>query len=182
MPSPNRCQCRKYKKHMGLIPGSRRSPGRGHGNPLQCSRLENPTDRGAWCAVILGATKTRTRLKRLGRRLRWFSRCSQLLQSMDCSPPGSSVHGIPRQEYWSGLPFPSPEDLSDPEIEPASPALAGKFFTDWANSNIDRIISAVWLLRPSLMNGTHSHGSCSSLKQLIVNRIIESCKNMVSSI
>ena len=32
------------------------------------------------------------------------------------------------------------------------------------------------------MNGTHSHGSCSFLKQLIVNRIIESCKNMVSSI
>ena len=27
---------------------------------------------------------------------------------MDCSPPGSSVHGILRQEYWSGLPFPSP--------------------------------------------------------------------------
>ena len=37
-----------------------------------------------------------------------------------------------RQEYWSGLPFPSPGDLPDPEIEPASltsPALAGGFFT-----------------------------------------------------
>ena len=33
-----------------------------------------------------------------------------------------------RQEYWSGLPFPSPEDLPDPGIEPASPALAGRFF------------------------------------------------------
>ena len=30
---------------------------------------------------------------------------------MDCSPPVSSVHGISRQEYWSGLPFPSPGDL-----------------------------------------------------------------------
>ena len=29
--------------------------------------------------------------------------------------------GFPRQEYWSGLPFPSPGDLSDPEMEPASP-------------------------------------------------------------
>ena len=29
--------------------------------------------------------------------------------------------GFPRQEYWSGLPFPSPEDLPDPEIEPLSP-------------------------------------------------------------
>ena len=37
--------------------------------------------------------------------------------------------GFSRQEYWSGLPFPPPEDLPDPGIEPASPALAGKFFT-----------------------------------------------------
>ena len=34
-----------------------------------------------------------------------------------------------RQEYWSGLPFPSPGDLPNPGIEPASPALAGGFFT-----------------------------------------------------
>ena len=34
-----------------------------------------------------------------------------------------------RQEYWSGLSFPSPEDLPDPGMEPASPALAGGFFT-----------------------------------------------------
>ena len=34
-----------------------------------------------------------------------------------------------RQEYWSGLPFPSPGDLPDPEIEPESPTLAGRFFT-----------------------------------------------------
>ena len=40
--------------------------------------------------------------------------------------------GFPRQEYWSGLPFPTPGDLPDPEIELtslASPALAGGFFT-----------------------------------------------------
>ena len=36
--------------------------------------------------------------------------------------------GFSRQEYWSGLPFPSPEDLPDPGIEPMSPALAGGFF------------------------------------------------------
>ena len=34
-----------------------------------------------------------------------------------------------RQEYWSGLPFPSPGDLPDPEIKPMSPALASGFFT-----------------------------------------------------
>ena len=51
---------------------------------------------------------------------------------MDCCLPGSPVHGIPRQECWSGLPFPPPGDLSDPGIETASlttPALAGRFFT-----------------------------------------------------
>ena len=37
--------------------------------------------------------------------------------------------GFPRQEYWSGLPFPSPGDLLDPEIESTSPGLAGGFFT-----------------------------------------------------
>ena len=34
-----------------------------------------------------------------------------------------------RQEYWSGLPFPSSGNLPDPGIEPVSPALAGRFFT-----------------------------------------------------
>ena len=37
--------------------------------------------------------------------------------------------GFPRQEYWSGFPFPPPGDLPDPGIEPMSPALAGGFFT-----------------------------------------------------
>ena len=39
-------------RDMGLIPGSGRSPRRGHGNPLQCSYLENPMDRGAWRATV----------------------------------------------------------------------------------------------------------------------------------
>ena len=42
---------------------------------------------------------------------------------MDYSLPHSSVLEISRQEYWSGLPFPSPGDLPDPGIEPRSPAL-----------------------------------------------------------
>ena len=36
--------------------------------------------------------------------------------------------GFPRQEYWSGLPLPSPGDLPDPGIEPKSPAFAGEFW------------------------------------------------------
>ena len=45
------------------------------------------------------------------------------------SSSGFSVHGIPRQEYWSGVPFPFPWDLPHPGIEPTSPALTGEFFT-----------------------------------------------------
>ena len=36
----------------GLVPGSGRSPGGGHGNPLQYACLENPMDRGAWQATV----------------------------------------------------------------------------------------------------------------------------------
>ena len=50
---------------------------------------------------------------------------------MDYSPLGSSVHGFPRQEYWSGLGL-GLGDLLDPGIEPGSPAIAGRFFTVWA--------------------------------------------------
>ena len=43
-----------------LIPGSGRSPGGGHGNPLQCSCLETSMDRGAWWAVVHGVAKSLT--------------------------------------------------------------------------------------------------------------------------
>ena len=43
----------------GLIPGSERSPGGEHGNPLQYSCLENPMDRGAWWATVHGVAKTK---------------------------------------------------------------------------------------------------------------------------
>ena len=42
---------------------------------------------------------------------------------MDCSLPGSSVHGILQAEYWSGLPFPFPGDLPNLRMQPRSPAL-----------------------------------------------------------
>ena len=54
------------------------------------------------------------------------SMCAQSFPTL-CGPREFS-----RQDYWSGLPFSSPEDLPDPEIEPkslASPTLAGRFFT-----------------------------------------------------
>ena len=51
-------------RDVGLIPGSGRSPGGGHSNPLQCSFLENPMDRGAWRATVHKVAKSRTGLKR----------------------------------------------------------------------------------------------------------------------
>ena len=44
------------------VPGSRRSPGEGNGNPIQYSCLGNPMDRRTWWAVVHGVTKSQTRL------------------------------------------------------------------------------------------------------------------------
>ena len=52
-------------RDIGSIPESGKSPGEGHGNPLQYSCLENPTDRGAWQAAVHSVTKSGTRLKQL---------------------------------------------------------------------------------------------------------------------
>ena len=50
------CQCRRCKRH-GFDPWAGRSPGGGHGNPLQYSCLEKLMDRGAWWATIHGAQR-----------------------------------------------------------------------------------------------------------------------------
>ena len=44
----------------GLIPGLRRSPGEGNGNPLQYSCLGNPMDKGVWLITVHGVTKSQT--------------------------------------------------------------------------------------------------------------------------
>ena len=49
--------------------------------------------------------------------------CLTCCDPMDCSPPASFVHGIFQASYWSGLPFPSPGDFPNPEIEVGSPSL-----------------------------------------------------------
>ena len=47
----------------GFIPGSGRSLGGRHGNPLQCSCLENPMDREAWWAIVHRVAKSQTQIK-----------------------------------------------------------------------------------------------------------------------
>ena len=49
--------------------------------------------------------------------------CPTLCDPMDCSHQAPLSMDFSRQEYWSGLPFPSPGDLPDPGMEPRSPAL-----------------------------------------------------------
>ena len=58
--------------------------------------------------------------------------CLTLCDPMDCSLQAPLSMGFSRQEYWSGLPFPSPGDLPSTRIKPIFPAaavLAGGFFT-----------------------------------------------------
>ena len=57
------CKDRRIRD-VGSIPESGRFPGKGHGNPLQHSYLENPTDRGAWWATVHRVAKSWTWLKR----------------------------------------------------------------------------------------------------------------------
>ena len=69
---------------VGPSPGSGRSPGGGHGYPLQYSYLESPMDRGAWWARVHGVTKSRTWLK-------WLSTDAQMFlssQNSHVEPPG----------------------------------------------------------------------------------------------
>ena len=96
---------------LSLIPGLGRSPGGGHGNPLQYSCLENPMDRGAWQATVYGVAKSWTRLKRLN-----MHACLTLCDPMGCSLPGSFVHGIfhARVLEWGAIAF-SAESLGKPK-------------------------------------------------------------------
>ena len=74
--------------------------------------------------------------------------CPALCEAMDCSPPGSSVLGFSRQEYWRGLPCPPPGDRPNPGIEPiplASPALAGGFFATSATGEAHVCVLTGWI-------------------------------------
>ena len=102
-----------------------RDTGKGNGNPLQYSCLEKSTDRGAWQTEVHGVPWLSTyawggwrdmklKLKSLSRVRLFVTPWTVVYQA----PPSM---GFSRQEYWSGLPFPSPGDLPDPWIKPQSP-------------------------------------------------------------
>ena len=62
-------------RDVSSIPGLERSPGGGHGNPLQYPYLENPIDRGAWWVTVYGVTQSGTRLKRLSKQAHTYLKC-----------------------------------------------------------------------------------------------------------
>ena len=60
-----------------------------------------------------------------------------ILRTVVCQDPLSMEFS--RQEYWSGVPFPSPGDLPDPGIKPRAPAYEGGFFTFWATREAQNV-------------------------------------------
>ena len=88
-------------------------------------------DRGAWWATVHGVTKSQTGLKQLSTHARKdyaFLECKVKWSRLFATPWTVAYQAPPsmrfsRQEYWSGLPLPSPGDLPDPGIKPRYPAL-----------------------------------------------------------
>ena len=97
---------------LDLIPGLGRSFGEGHDNPLQYSCLENPMDRRAWWATVMGSQWVRHDWAT--NTLLYFTLHPSLAHEAPLSIEFS------RQEYWNGLSCPSPRDLPDTRIEPGS--------------------------------------------------------------
>ena len=112
--------------------------GEGNGNPLQYSCLENPRDGGARWAAVYGVAQSWTQLKRLSsssssihvNTKERYEKTYAIPWTVASQAPLSM--GFPRQEYWSGLPFPSLGNLPNPGIEPESPALARQVLYHWA--------------------------------------------------
>ena len=81
---------------LGLIPGLGRSPGGGHGNPLQYSYLENPMHSGARWATVHGVAQSLTRLKRLSIHSRilyiWPALCFAKRHLGSCIASASVLH------------------------------------------------------------------------------------------
>ena len=83
------------------IPELGRSPGRGHGNPLQYSCLENPMDRGAWWAIVRGVAKSWTWLKRLRTTAQpWHSRLALLKGVLRCIKEHCRLCLSPCLHFW----------------------------------------------------------------------------------
>ena len=104
----------------GSISGLGRSPGEGHGNPLQYSCLENPMDWGVWWATVHGVAKSWTRLNEF---TIYFS-VSLVTQSSPtlCNPMNHSTPGLPVHHQLLEFPQSHVHRVSD-AIQPSHPLL-----------------------------------------------------------
>ena len=129
------CQYRGHRRCQ-FDPWAGKIPGGGNANPLWYSCLENPMDRGVWQAIVLcikysDVSPGIINVDHYTKMLAYFH-CLKV-KSLSCvrlfvTPWTVAYNAFPsmgfsRQEYWNGFPFPSPEDLPNPGIEPGSPAL-----------------------------------------------------------
>ena len=105
--------------------------GEGNGNPLQCSCLENPRDRGAWWAAVYGVAQSWTRLKWLssstihGEGIGTPLQYSCLENPMDGGAWKAAVHGVSKSRTWpSDFPFTFHFHALEKEMETHSSVLA----------------------------------------------------------
>ena len=87
--------------------------------------------------------------------------CLTLCDPMNCSLPAPLSIGFPRQEYWSGLPFPSPDNLPNPGIDPHISCITGSFFAIWAASLPFEPGKLLWWLHdPRQLDWAGAQGMC----------------------
>ena len=96
--------------YLGSIPGSGRSAGGGHGNPLQCCCLENPMNRGAWQATVHAVAKSPTRLSNTHTHTHTHTHWVNFNRTMGRSPGEGNgnplqysclVSSMDREAWWS---------------------------------------------------------------------------------
>ena len=102
------------------------------------------------------------------------------------APPWTVGHQAPlsiefsRQEYWSGLLFPTPGDLSHPGIKPMCPALAGRFFTTVPPWKLSRMEWGMWNM-PDIAWPTVSWWSSADGPSLTFSFCAQWSRNWISS-
>ena len=121
---------------LGLIPGLGRSPAEWNDYPLQYFCLENAMDKGAWQATVHRIANSQKGLSEWARIIALLvaQSCPTLCDPMDCSPSGSSVHGIlqARILVWVAMPFSRGSSWCRDGTQVS--CIAGKFFTIWTTS------------------------------------------------
>ena len=145
---------------LGLIPGSGKASGERNGYSLQYCCLENFMDRGTWWATAHEITESDT-IEQLTLEIyltflevKWSElaqSCPTLCDPMDCSPPGSSIHGILQARILEWVAISFSRGSSWPRDWAQVSCIAGRFFTTeppgkplWIFISVLVIITKTW--------------------------------------